>query len=98
VEEGVVLAVGPVRIPDYLHRPQIMTRSEGNEIRMVETERWGRLPRGGRLPGAGREPLLPARREARCRGSVVAAVQTMAPFRNRLAVEVLRFEARWGGR
>jgi hypothetical protein len=39
-EGGSLLAVGPVRLPDYLDRPQIMTRSEGNEIRMHETDRW----------------------------------------------------------
>jgi len=40
VEEGAVLALGPVRLPEYLDRPQIATRSEGNEVRLHETERW----------------------------------------------------------
>ena len=97
VEDGVVLAVGPVRIPDYLHRPQIMTRSEGNEIRMVETERWaGSLEEDvSRVLVENLSSLLAGKRVAVVRWS--AAAQTMAPFRNRLAVEVLRFEGPVGG-
>jgi uncharacterized lipoprotein YmbA len=35
-----VVAVGPVRIPDYLDRPQIVTRSGQNEFRLAEFDRW----------------------------------------------------------
>lgn len=36
-----LLFVGPVTIPDYLDRPQIVTRSGGNELVIDEIARWG---------------------------------------------------------
>lgn len=97
VEEGDVLAVGPVRLPDYLDRPQIMTRSEGNEIRMAETERWaGSLQEDvSRVLVENLSFLLSGKHVAVVRWS--SAMQTMAPFQKRLAVEVLRFEGPPGG-
>ncbi len=35
------LAVGPVELPDYVDRPQIVTRSGTNELVIAEFERWG---------------------------------------------------------
>ena len=35
-----VIAIGPVRIPDYLDRPQIVTRSGKNELKLSEFDRW----------------------------------------------------------
>jgi uncharacterized lipoprotein YmbA len=35
-----VVSIGPVRIPDYLDRPQIVTRSGQNELRLAEFDRW----------------------------------------------------------
>ncbi len=37
---GMVVAIGPVRIPDYLDRPQIVTRSGKNELKLSEFDRW----------------------------------------------------------
>ena len=37
----VTLAVGPVELPDYVDRPQIVTRSGNNELVIAEFERWG---------------------------------------------------------
>jgi len=37
---SVVVAVGPLRIPDYLDRPQIVTRSGKNELDISEFNRW----------------------------------------------------------
>lgn len=97
VEEGEVLAVGPVRLPDYLDRPQIMTRSEGNEIRMAETERWaGSLQEDvSRVMLENLSILLSGKHVAVVRWS--SAMQAMPPFQKRLAVEVLRFEGPLGG-
>jgi uncharacterized lipoprotein YmbA len=39
-EQGIAVAVGPVAIPDYLNRPQILTRLGSREIRLSEFERW----------------------------------------------------------
>lgn len=38
---GLIVAVGPLRIPDYLDRPQIVTRSGRNELTLSEFDRWG---------------------------------------------------------
>jgi uncharacterized lipoprotein YmbA len=38
--QSLVIAVGPVRIPDYLDRPQIVTRAGKNELRLSEFDRW----------------------------------------------------------
>ena len=92
MEEGDVLAVGPVRLPDYLDHPQILTRSEGNEIRMAETERSaGSLQEDvSRVLVENLSALIAGKRIVVVRWS--SAMQTMAPFQKRLAVEVLRFE------
>jgi len=37
---GPVLAVGPVDLPGYLERPQIVTRGPGNAIELAEFEHW----------------------------------------------------------
>lgn len=39
-EAGPVLALGPVRIPAYLDRPQIVTQAPGAEVKLSEFERW----------------------------------------------------------
>ena len=96
-EEGTILALGPVRLPEYLDRPQIMTRSEGNEIHLHERERWaGSLQEDvSRVLVENLSALLAGKRVAVVRWS--AAMQTTAPFRNRLAIEILRFEGSVGG-
>ena len=97
LEGGSLLEVGPVRLPDYLDRPQIMTRSEGNEVRMHETERWA-----GSLEGDVARVLI-ENLSVLLAGKSVAVVQwtptmqSLAPFRNRLGVDVLRFEGSVGG-
>jgi uncharacterized lipoprotein YmbA len=37
---GLVIAIDHVRIPDYLDRPQIVTRSGKNELKLSEFDRW----------------------------------------------------------
>lgn len=96
-EGGSLLAVGPVRLPDYLDRPQIMTRSEGNEIRVHETERWAGSLEGdvARVLVENLSVLLAGKNVAVVQWT--SAMQSMAPFRNRLGVDVLRFEGSVGG-
>src|SRR5262249_23921679 len=36
-----VLAVGPIDLPDYVDRPQIVTRTGSNELVIAEFDRWG---------------------------------------------------------
>ena len=40
LENPGTIAVGPVRIPDYLDRPQIVTRAGKNGLRLSEFDRW----------------------------------------------------------
>jgi uncharacterized lipoprotein YmbA len=35
-----VVSVGPLRIPDYLDRPEIVIRSGSNELKLAEFNRW----------------------------------------------------------
>jgi uncharacterized protein len=39
-EQGPTLAVGPVTLPRYLDRPQIVTRASPYEIKLAEFDRW----------------------------------------------------------
>ncbi len=36
-----IVRIGPVDIPDYLDRPQIVTRTSRNELSIAEFDRWG---------------------------------------------------------
>lgn len=36
-----VLTVGPVKLPQYLDRPQIVTRLTSNRLKLAEMDRWG---------------------------------------------------------
>jgi uncharacterized protein len=38
---GTIIALYPVVIPDYLDRPQIVTRTDDNQIALSEFNRWG---------------------------------------------------------
>lgn len=39
-QDAMVVVIGPLRIPDYLDRPQIVTRSGKNELSLSEFDRW----------------------------------------------------------
>ena len=39
--QGLALSVGPVLLPKYLDRPQIVTRPTANELTVAEFDRWG---------------------------------------------------------
>ena len=41
IAEEVVIGVGPVRLANYLDRPQIVTRQDGNRLQVNEFDRWG---------------------------------------------------------
>ncbi len=38
---GLGLGIGPVALPQYLDRPQIVRRSDGNRLELEEFDRWG---------------------------------------------------------
>ncbi|SPF46347.1 conserved exported hypothetical protein [Syntrophobacter sp. SbD1] len=39
-DQGPAIGVGPVKIPDYLNRPQIVTRTTRDNIQIAEFDRW----------------------------------------------------------
>ena len=39
-DQGVAVGLGPIRLPEYLDRPQIVTRVSPNEVRFAEYHRW----------------------------------------------------------
>lgn len=41
ITPGVIISVGPVKIPEYLNRPQIVTRNKAGILKFDEFERWG---------------------------------------------------------
>lgn len=41
MEQNTLMALGPVTLPDYLNRRQIVTRSGQNELIIAEFDRWG---------------------------------------------------------
>ena len=40
-DSGLIVGVGPVRLADYLDRPQIVSREVPNRLRVSEVHRWG---------------------------------------------------------
>jgi len=40
VSEKLTIGIGPVTLPDYLNRPQIVSRAEENELHLAEFHRW----------------------------------------------------------
>ena len=39
-EQGPVIGVGPITLPKYLDRPQIVTRAGSNQLALAEFDRW----------------------------------------------------------
>ena len=39
-ENGVAIGIGPIELPEYLDRPQIVTRLSKNELQLAEFDQW----------------------------------------------------------
>ena len=90
VEGGVSLGIGPVTLPDYMDRPQMVSGIVGaGRIEVDEYQRWGGSLRAdivntlgenlAHLLGTSRVVILPA--------------EVKLPVQYRLVVDILRFEA-----
>jgi uncharacterized lipoprotein YmbA len=82
-----VVAVGPVTLPDYIDRPQIVTRKSAYQLELAAYDQWA-APLYDMLPRVLVEDLalrLPSDR-------VVAFPQSDAGFDYRIAVDVSRFD------
>lgn len=88
-DASVVLGVGPVTIPDYLDRPQIVVRSSHNELLVSEFNRWaGSLQNDtGRVVRENLDALLAGD------GISVTSWRRGIPGAYRVSVDVSRFEA-----
>lgn len=96
-EPGTVVAVGPVELPGYLDRPQIVTGAGGTELRMAETERWaGPLEEDVSRVLIENLSVLLAGRNVRLVPWGSAAYPSL-PVRFRIGVELVRFEGPVGG-
>jgi hypothetical protein len=95
-EQTLIIAIGPVRIPDYLDRPQIVTRANKNELRLSEFDRWaGSLESDvTRVLAEDISILLPSDRFSVMRWTPYLESQVPASYR--VAVLVDRFEGTLG--
>lgn len=95
-EQNQIIAIGPVRIPDYLDRPQIVTRSGKNELKLSEFDRWaGSLESDvTRVLVEDISSLLPADRFSVVRWTPYLESQVPASYRVEVLVE--RFEGTLG--
>ncbi|HET6420187.1 MAG TPA: PqiC family protein [Geobacteraceae bacterium] len=92
------VSVGPVTIPEYLDRQQIVTRSAGNEIYLAEFDRWGASLDGEitRVLVAGLSERLNSRHFAVYpRGATTLGDSSVA---YRIPVSVIRFDGTQGGK
>jgi len=87
------VAVGAVRLPGALDRPQIARRLGPNQLEYAEAERWaGPLDdMTRRVLSADLRPLLPA-------GTTMVADDSSASADMTIAIEMARFDADKGGR
>jgi uncharacterized protein len=87
------LALGEIKLPGALDRPQIARQIGPNQLEYAETDRWaGPLDAMvRRVLSADLRPLVPA-------GMVLIANDSAAPAGLTVAVEVLRFDADRAGR
>lgn len=87
-EGGTVLALGPVNLPAYLDRPQIVTRTPGAEVKLSEFDRWAE-PLGDNLAAVladNLSGLVPTERLHTYPGRLPPDVAM------RLTVDVIRFD------
>jgi uncharacterized protein len=91
--QSAFIAVGPVQIPDYLDRPQIVTRTARNELEISEFDRWG----GSLKENVDRILVENLSALLASDGVVVVSWRRRAPGAHRLPVEVNSFDAVPGG-
>ncbi len=87
-EHGLAIGVGPVSLPPYLDRPEIVTRSGGNKLHLSEFDRWAEPLRQNftRVLAENLSSLIPTDRTA------VFPWERSTPVNYQVVVEVTRFE------
>ncbi|HMK43411.1 MAG TPA: PqiC family protein [Dissulfurispiraceae bacterium] len=96
-EHAVIVSIGPLRLPDYLEGPQIVTRSGRNELKFAEFDRWAGSLESDivRVLVENIAALLPADQFSVTRWS--PSSESRAPSAYMVEVRVDRFEGTLGG-
>jgi uncharacterized protein len=91
-DQSLIVSIGPVTMPDYLDRPQIVTRSSKNEFNLAEFNRWaGSLENNvSRVLMEDISTLLPADRFFVMRW--LPYLESEVPVSYRVQVRVVSFE------
>ncbi len=89
-----IIGMGPVSIPDSLDRPQIVTLSGGNEVRIAEFDRWSGSYRDEitRVMTENLSALLPSQRV------VSYAWGRRVSINRQITVDILRLDGVLGGK
>lgn len=92
-QTGVALGIGPISFPDYLDRPQIMTRDSRNALTLAEFHRWAGSFREdfSRILAENLSIILATDRIA------LFPWQSSTPIDYRVTANVIRFEGKIGG-
>lgn len=87
------LGIGPIHIPDYLDRPQIVTRTTANEISLAEFDRWSESLKDNisRVLAKNLSHLL-------CTKTIVVFPwREVTPIDYRIEIQILRLDGSLGG-
>ena len=90
---SLAIGVGPVQLPHYVNRPQIVTRTSQNELEVAEFARWGEPLKENfsRVMAENISVLLSTDRV------IVYPWQRSAPIDYQVVVDVTRFDGAVGG-
>jgi uncharacterized lipoprotein YmbA len=91
-EDGVAVGLGPIRLPEYLDRPQIVTRLGPNEVKFAEFERWA-APLAGSFSSTLAKNLSTLLRTDRI---TLYPWKATTPIDCRVEIEVSRFDGKPG--
>ena len=91
-ERDIAVGLGPIRLPEYLDRPQIVTRVSPNEVRFAEYHRWAG-------PLAGNISSILAENLSSLLGSNLVALfpwKSTTPIDCRVEIDITRFDGNPG--
>lgn len=92
-QQGVAVGVGPVDLPEYLDRPQIVTRTDQNELRLADFDRWAGTLKDNvnQVLAENLSLLLPSQ------GVVVYPWKRSVAIDYQIVVKLIRFDRSEGG-
>ena len=92
-EHRIAIGIGPVELPEYLNRPQIVTRANRNQLHLAEFDQWAEPLKDNfsRVLAENLSVLLSTEHVA------IFPWDGSTPIDYQVAVEVTRFEGTTGG-